>query len=278
MNIKDRLKSTKNSEENIVLNKENLKKTNIADIFADGKYVQTLVRNYIKDYKNIIFLNNSSFDSSFICEYFKSFTIKGEKVKITNSVSLKEAQINIIPEPNVKDIVKIFENTILSDKSYIFGLKIKSYDNILSKLRALISVNYPNMSQNSIDVLINSSECVIVYFSKNDDGLYIISKIEEMHNIEGEIILEKIFDTDSAFVLSSDESVSQEDNSAENIETVQNSETPLSQEENIIGEKVEIENELKEEKQVITVDNKRTIKVNKYKLLRDKIKRKKEQV
>ena len=278
MNIKDRLKSTKNSEENIVLKKENPKKTSIADIFADGKYVQTLVRNYIKDYKNIIFLNNSSFDSSFICEYFKSFTIKGEKVKITNSVSLKEVQINIIPEPTVKDIVKIFENIILSDKSYIFGLKIKTYDNILSKLRALISVNYPNMSQDSIDVLINSSECVIVYFSKNDDGLYIISKIEEMHNIEGEIVLEKIFDTDSAFVLSSDESVSQEDNSAENIETVQNSETPLSQEENIIGEKVEIENELKEEKQVITVDNKRTIKVNKYKLLRDKIKRKKEQV
>ena len=38
MNIKDRLKSTENSEENIVSKKENSKKTNIADIFADGKY------------------------------------------------------------------------------------------------------------------------------------------------------------------------------------------------------------------------------------------------
>ncbi len=241
MNIKDRLKTSKRTTSPEKKENTGIKYKNAEKYFTDGKYVKNLLKAYIKNAKNIIFIINNSFDAELISLYFKSFIKDSDK-------NPQESKIEIVSEPSIIETVKIFENIISLDKSYIFGLKINKPDNILDKLTALIAVNFPNLQKMNIDTLISSSESVFVYFDKDKEGMYFISKIEEMVNTENGIEFEKIFDFDSSYLLSADDNTE-------------------------INEKEQDDNK---QAPVIIVNNTKPKKVNKYKLLREKFKRRKD--
>ncbi len=278
MNIKERLKDGKKVPERVKEQKSTNKNENITELFGDEKYVQNLIKNYCKNRKNIIYVMENNMDSALIGQYIKFFINKTIKVKIANHLidNKEESKINVVTSPTIIEIVRILEEIITTEKSYIFGLSLRETNNILDKLRALILINYPNLNETDINILFSSSNLVVVYFGRNEDGLYVITGIEELTTDNASIIPERVFDRETSYILTDERSNTKEETNINqsNNESLPNNDNSLEGNEIIV--EVKSNEESYQNLPLITVNNTKPKKINKYKLLKDKIKRKKE--
>ena len=186
MNLKDRLDSIRKT--NVISIKEDNDKDflfDVKDVFADSEELRAIITETIASGKNILFVSEPSIDKALVAKYFSFLLLhRLEDVVIsenlTNEVLYSDSRTNIIPSPNIKEIVKILEYIMYGYKSFVFGMNFATLDNVLNKLKAAIAINYNGVSQDAIETILSSSNLVLVYLNKNIDGLFYISKIDKV--------------------------------------------------------------------------------------------------
>lgn len=301
MNLKERLVNTKKN--NNLLNKNGLLFDGNCDVnnfFIDKNEVKNILSKQLAAYKNIIYVCDKSIENSLIANYFYSLSnVFGSTIvdSIENDIENFHNRISIIPNPNINEIVKIFEYILYGYKSFVFGLNFSSNIDILNKLKTVIAINYPNLNEINIETLLGFSNSLFVYFEINDDGLYYISEINELNYENEKLNLKPIFFKDSSTTADNIEEdivedvIPQEvdiDSEDENSTTEISIEQPV--EAQLIEDKTETEIAVVESKveddfhnnenveSNIIIENIETDnlekKVNKYKLLKEKIKSK----
>lgn len=280
MNLKDRLENIKTT--NIVTIKDDYFTDdlfNLDEIFADSKEFRQIIIETINAGKNIVFVSQPSIDNSLIAKYFKFLmAYKQEDVYLSNNVTdeflLSDSKVNIIASPSIKDVVRILEYIMYGYKSFVFGMNFVGSDNIINKLKTSILINNPNITENSVETLLCSSNLVVVYFDKNSDGLFYISKIDKI--VSDSFVSDVITILDLHVEKAQPKKKKTSKKVAEN-KTIKVEEAPVVElPENNMNEDVVSENI--ESKKIEDNENSlddRTKKINKYKKLKEKFKNKK---
>ncbi len=189
----DILNEIRNSEfEDDIILKEDAELT---DIFENNPRASGIIQNIINQNKNIILFCSKEYDKSLLCNYFRLFLNKNDSIEILRNISDNLSYVSaskvIIPDPSIKDVIKILEYTLMGAKSFIFSMHVKNFKNILDSLRTLIALNFPYLSQSNIDHLIGSSEACLIFFTINECGLLSVNTIAQIKyndNISLEIL------------------------------------------------------------------------------------------
>ncbi len=268
MNLKDRLIISKQYKENYSDNKV----INGNTITVENHYAD-LIKKFITENRNIMFLIHRNFDKEKIVNYIKS-TVLGRQVLVAenfeSNIPGAENNIVIIKNSSAVDIVKIFEQNLRGIKPFVFMFDLENYENTAKKLAAVISVNFPNMTNESINLLIKASNPVCVAIEEDK-----ISNISE-NIFENTVREHKIEQKEIAEI--SEPVIVEEEEAAQ--EQVQETEMQIiEEEEEITEENNSSETDIVEAEAVEEIPQEGEQipeKVNKYKLLRDKIRSKKQ--
>ena len=300
MNLKDRLDNIKNTNQ-ISIKEEIVTDTyfDINNIFVNYDKINGILFSIINQKKNIIFISDNSVDKNIIVSLMQS-VLGSYDIEILNSIDENIynlcTKIKFISDSSIIQIVKIFEYIIYGYSSFISLFNLANDENIINKLKTVIAVNFRNLTEENINTLIGCSDSFFVSIEKDEDGLFLVSKVQKINYIENIISLDVIYDYKNAdknveqkFVEEAKPENSEEDNSY--IETekdilkndIQYQETDFIESEDadsvIQKEQIAIDiNEEKNEENLIdstdNVEEKPIIKVNKYRLLKEKIKNK----
>ncbi len=295
MNLKERLDSI-NTIDKIYIKNTNNEEPDILDIFEDNTKVKKILSAAINNDKNIILLSDLSCNKPLLVKYISTFTEQTKKsMEITSYSDINDKHppdIYVFIQPSVYEIVKIFERVMYGYKSFIFTMNMNSFDNILEKLKTVIAVNFNNLTSDNIDLLISNSNSVMVYFSKNEDGLFTITNIAEITNENNNMEIVSLYSAEPNDIQKIDKSISVE------FEPEIKKEITINEEENEPVQEIhqdgkvtyEVNNELKtgymdnddisvNEPQTSLVEEEKSIpvkKINKYKLLKEKVKNKRQ--
>ncbi len=290
MKFKDRLDilNEYNSLNNITLKND----IDITNIFLNNPKAEKIVKSALRDNKNIILICPDNYDKSVLSSYIRGFINNKESQEVIRNIAdnynyLSASKI-IVPEPTIKDIVKIEELILTGINSFIFAMNIKSFDNVLKSIIAITSLSFPYLSEESVKHLLYSTEAVIIFFTGNEDGLYYIHDIGQINyssDSESFDILYKFNKNDL-----SEQKINQpKKEKTENLQPETKKQTKQKKKDET---KNESENIIKEEKEITTKENKEiniekkqtikqdtlpvltTNKINKYKLLKLKYKKK----
>ena len=247
-------------------------------LFVNLKEINQHITDLVQNGKNIIFVTNKSFDRIIIANYFK-FLLKKLNAKILDDFNYQfndfDNQVNILPNTDINTLVKVSQQIIYGCRSFILGFNFGSFDNIVNKLKLLVALNNKNLSSADIVTLIGSMNAVIVYVEKNAEGLFYISQIDEIK------YKENIEDLEIKTILSgaAEEAIEV----AEPIEEpVGNTEPAVEvSDEQVIETQVEAETEMatadkKEQEEEQEPEPVQEKKLNKYQLLREKIRKNRE--
>ena len=300
MNLKDRLDNIKNTNQ-ISIKEEIVTDTyfDINNIFVNYDKINGILFSIINQKKNIIFISDNSVDKNIIVSLMQS-VLGSYDIEILNSIDENIynlcTKIKFISDSSIIQIVKIFEYIIYGYSSFISLFNLANDENIINKLKTVIAVNFRNLTEENINTLIGCSDSFFVSIEKDEDGLFLVSKVQKINYIENIISLDVIYDYKNAdknveqkFVEEAKPENSEEDNSY--IETeknilnndIQYQETDFIESEDadsvIQKEQIAIDiNEEKNKENLIdstdNVEEKPIIKVNKYRLLKEKIKNK----
>ncbi len=276
MNLKERIEiinQLKQSSSEQVF--EIKKDVDVTDIFVKNVAVQQIIRNSVNRDKNIILLSPSDCDKTIIANYIRSFIDDTVSVDILANISdnlpFATAQKLIVPEPTMKEVIKIFELILCDYRTFVFCMNLKTFDNVLESFRTLLSLYSPNLNANSIEHLIGVSSAVLVYVNRNEDGLYEITDIGKIIYKNNVTFLDLLYS--SADVVKDEIIVSSP--------ILETEETPIIVEQaKIINEKQfeqDIEDSIEQVELVPQEENlvRVSSKTNKYKLLKEKVKNKK---
>ncbi len=300
MNLKDRLDNIKNTNQ-ISIKEEISTDTyfDINNIFVNYDKISGILFSIINQKKNIIFISDNSVDKNIIVSLMQS-VLGSYDIEILNSIDENIynlcTKIKFISDSSIIQIVKIFEYIIYGYSSFISLFNLANDENIINKLKTVIAVNFRNLTEENINTLIGCSDSFFVSIEKDEDGLFLVSKVQKINYIENIISLDVIYDYKNAdknveqkFVEEAKPENSEEDNSY--IETeknilnndIQYQETDFIESEDadsVIQKEqiaIDINEERNEENLIDSTDNveeKPIIKVNKYRLLKEKIKNK----
>ena len=300
MNLKDRLDNIKNTNQ-ISIKEEISTDTyfDINNIFVNYDKISGILFSIINQKKNIIFISDNSVDKNIIVSLMQS-VLGSYDIEILNSIDENIynlcTKIKFISDSSIIQIVKIFEYIIYGYSSFISLFNLANDENIINKLKTVIAVNFRNLTEENINTLIGCSDSFFVSIEKDEDGLFLVSKVQKINYIENIISLDVICDYKNAdknveqkFVEEAKPENSEEDNSY--IETeknilnndIQYQETDFIESEDadsVIQKEqiaIDINEERNEENLIDSTDNveeKPIIKVNKYRLLKEKIKNK----
>lgn len=277
MNLKDRLDNIKQANKISIKDEPLLQEyNNISDLFADSLQIKDFIINMLSSKKNLIFVHDNNIDKEIIIHYFYSILQKMDAViidNIENHINNMNNKIKILSMYSVFDMVKVFEYILYGYNSFIFGLQLASSENIVDKLKAVIALNYPNMTEKNINTLVDYSDVVYICFSKKNNGLIFISEAYEQIYQNGDILLESVLNNEdnqnesdinsmNAVIDISDSSIEINENTDDNI----NSDIDENIEDTDIVEETNTENSISKEQ----IEH----KVNKYKLLKEKFKNK----
>lgn len=298
MNFKERIQiinQSKIEEKEISEFKESIE---TLDIFVKNKTVDRILKNAVLKSKNIILMSSLDCDNLIVSNYIRNFLPSNFSVDVIENMATdipsSKSNIAIVPEPSLNDIVKIFELILCDYKSFVFALNLKTFANVLESFRTLVSLNKPNLSANSVEHLIGVSESLLIYISKNEDGLFEVNDIGKIVYKNNSMFLDILYSQSN---LSDNSSFEKTEDNQDVIETnsvdaklndcnfVENANVSPAKENNVIVVEQEIENALMEEdaisssEQEVPVEDVEPIKkVNKYKALKEKIKAKKQSI
>lgn len=248
MNLKERLvilKETDTSKESILYNEID----NVLNMFDDMQFVKDIVKTLIKAKKNIIFICNKSCDKFLISKYFEYLADENVNILIGSLPHSYASQdmITILPDSEIIDVVKIFECIISGSNPFICGLNFETCENILEKTKALINLNFKNLTETSINTLIGYSDLYFICFEQQSNAKLSIINIKKINYNNSVLSEEEIF-------------------SLKNISYSENSQKDI------------IETDYIEDKNSVNKDEKdeslSSVKVNKYKLLKEKVRSK----
>lgn len=296
MNLKDRLENIRTTNVlSIKGNEEVSSSFDVEQVFLDSNEVKSVLIQAIDESKNILFVSHPTMESSLVIKYFKQlFNSKEADVvlpkNLFDEVLVYENRINLIPSPSISEIIHILEKIMYGYKSFVFGITLGNSDYTLEKIKTAISLNNQNLSEENVDILLGTSDLILVNFDKNTDGLYYVSKIDKVIFENYKLGTLALFDSKPNVVTKKieehpvEEVVVQNDVVEEQI--VEKQEEVVSSSQSIIDEvEIEKEEENLEENLEETVDVSLTVnedikeettkKRNKYTALKEKVKRKK---
>lgn len=247
-----------------------------ADIFVKNSTAEQIIKNAVNKEKNIIILCPSYVDKTIAANYIRNFLDVSIPVEILRNISdnlpFVSAEKVIVPEPSVAEIIKIFELILCDYKTFIFAMNLKTFENALESLRTLIALNSPNLSSNNVEHLIGITSAVLIYVDRTDDGLFNVIDIGKI-----------VYKNNTAFLdilYSSNNIAKDEFDKTPAVVEKQIREKPIIEKPAVhevsqtVNEKLEKSKELPSEKVEKAVE-KDLHKVNKYKLLKEKIRSKK---
>lgn len=247
----------------------------VSDFFVKNKAAEQIIKNALLKDKNIILLCNQDSEKTIISNYLRSFAEKNSSVEILRNISedlpFVSAEKVIVPEPSISEVIKILELILCDYKTFIFCMNLKSFENVIESFRTLVALNCPNLTSSNVEHLIGISDALLIYFSRNEDGLFNISDIGKIVYKNNCAFLDVLYSSskekeDEEIVISED--VSQQAEIASD-----GKEMAVADDETVRGS--ESENDI--ENLPSPDDSKETVKVNKYKLLKDKVRKRKEQ-
>lgn len=293
MKFKDRLDLFNNSDDSVNENQDAVMikdESDVSEIFVKDRTVEQLIKEAVLSMKNIIITSGIDCDNTILTQYVKQFFPKSDSCEIIYDVNkdLKyiKAKRVIIPAPDVKDIVKIFEYILYGYKSFIFSMNIKNYNNIIESLKTLILLYCPNLTDSGINNLIGQSDALIVHFDKNKDGLFMVNNIGQIKFKDNTLLLNTVYEilTDDNItnfiekaILIENKEANTEDNPLEDEPSDETENVVPNKEEDKVEEAVlEIKEDVNSNEAEDNTQNEQPKKVNKYKLLKDKIKKKKD--
>lgn len=260
MNIKDRLNSLKNQNSSSLKIKEEV---GVSQFFKRDEEAEKIIVKGFNSNKNFILLCDKKCNKQIICSYINRFITNTETTEIlqniTEDLKYTIAKRVIATEPNIKDIINILKLSINDFKSFVFTMNAREYENVINSLCTLLLIELPNLKSENIEYLIGVSEAMVLFFSTDKDGIYYIKNIGEITYKKNNLTLSNIFP--------------EKKSENENTTLPNNKEFEQTEE----SSKEEIGNKQEEKTQTIdskTIENKEE-KLNKYKLLKEKAKRKK---
>lgn len=286
MRFKDRLNLFNNSEDKELVsdNKIEFKQDiDISDIFIQNDKVSNIITSVLAENKNIIIASSIDCDNSINTQYIRTFIKNTEKVEVLYDINKDINFINanriIVPDVNILEFVKILEFILYGYKSFVFTINIKSYDNILENIKTLISLYYKNLSESAIENLLGSSDSIIVYIDKNDDGLFFVSHIGSIEYKNKSLNIIDLYSISNSSEDIKSQCINLKDTKA--IAKIDNIDYEANENNNYVDKETLTKTELNEfVKNDIELDNEKSdnnnVKVNKYKLLKEKIKLKKQ--
>lgn len=286
MRFKDRLNLFNNSEDKEIVsdNKIEFKQDiDISDIFIQNDKVSNIITSVLAENKNIIIASSIDCDNSINTQYIRTFIKNTEKVEVLYDINKDINFINanriIVPDVNILEFVKILEFILYGYKSFVFTINIKSYDNILENIKTLISLYYKNLSESAIENLLGSSDSIIVYIDKNDDGLFFVSHIGSIEYKNKSLNIIDLYSISNSSEDIKSQCINLKDTKA--IAKIDNIDYEANENNNYVDKETLTKTELNEfVKNDIELDNEKSdnnnVKVNKYKLLKEKIKLKKQ--
>ena len=299
MNLKDRLDIIKNTNNLSIKQDINIDTClDVKNFFENSSIVREIINSFISNGKNILFICDKSIDKDILSYSIKSL-LESQNIELYNSVSKNvdslHSGIKVIPSKSICDVVKILEYIMYGYNSFIFSLDILFDDNFLEKLKTIIALNYRNFMEENIKTLLGYSNLIVIPLYRNDDGLFVISEIREISYIDDKLALTvyENFNLKNVDIISENIDLNEENLGvgAQNVtnEIIEANQTSV-ENVDIIPEKMKYVEDLSaspidslNESDESTVeiegfsssnDDKSIKKINKYKLLREKIKSK----
>lgn len=249
MKIKERLDLLKTGEQNI--------NENILDmsLFCRDEKAENIIVSVINSRKNIIAVSGVHIDRNLLIDYIKTFIDDNNKISEINDLrsisKTSSTSKKIVYNSDIRKAIKIFECILNGYGDFIFSIPVKKYENIIDSVKTLISLNASNITSEGINNLLGLSDSVIIFFDKNTDGMISVNNIGEILYNNSILQLKNLYNSQNQ--------LSEPMNKSETIETPKN--TALG---NFIEKNSDtFKSEIKIEK-----------KINKYKLLREKLKNK----
>lgn len=286
MNLKDRLKTTVKlkkikAEKNLMTN--NVDESFNSDSILKNQDVENVLSQILTCDGNVILASSVDCENTTVAQYVKSLlpsSISAETIYDVNSnIKFVKSSKIVSPNPNIKEFVRILELIQYGYKNFIFAINICQFENIIEILKALVLLNFSNLSEKNFNTLIATASPFIVYFKKNVDGMLYVSNIVQVVLDKNSLNILEIFSNSSTEIKNKNPEPKNNDVKddvdeillEEKVDDVADiltldGEIIESQDEEIIIE----ENVLPTEKSDVEMVSK-----NKYKMLKEKLKRKK---
>ena len=286
MNLKDRLKTTVKlkkikAEKNLMTN--NVDESFNSDSILKNQDVENVLSQILTCDGNVILASSVDCENTTVAQYVKSLlpsSISAETIYDVNSnIKFVKSSKIVFPNPNIKEFVKILELIQYGYKNFIFAINICQFENIIEILKALVLLNFSNLSEKNFNTLIATASPYIVYFKKNVDGMLYVSNIVQVVLDKNSLNILEIFSNSSTKIKNKNPEPKNNDVKddvdeillEEKVDDVADiltldGEIIESQDEEIIIE----ENVLPTEKSDVEM-----VPKNKYKMLKEKLKRKK---
>lgn len=197
MNFKERISKINKVKTQAPQQMKAKSEIDVSDIFVKNTTVEHILRNAVLKSKNIVLMCQSNCDKTLISNYMRKFMGASASVAVLSDFSTglpsASASTLIVPEPSIRDIVKIFELILCDYKSFIFTMNLKSFCNVLESLRTIVSLNKPQLAASNVEHLIGMSEALLVYVSRNEDGLFAVSDIGKIVYKNNKMFLDVLY-------------------------------------------------------------------------------------
>ena len=268
MNLKDRLVIAKQNN-NAVENTEEV--LDISDIFVNANETSEILRSIFSDNKNVIFMSDRGIDNENFIKFLQAL-IKEKQVHILEKCEenlLSTSKINVIKNQSLKDCVKLYEASIAGYSSIVAILKLNNNNNIIDKIKSVIALNYPNLTEKNINLLIKEAQYTYVWAEKYN-GKLIISCIFEAN--DGNDVLVKYSYFNNSILNTVTEKNEKKETKLIDEELLNYSPKEIVVQETEQEENIQPDEELPQQITETSTENEKTPKkVNKYKLLREKV-------
>lgn len=188
MNIKERLNITKKVQQN------SEKQSNNSQLKFDNNIVINIISEKINNFNNIIFITKNTYNKNTVSAYFQNCVIEAEnKINLPSSVkNIKKETINIFPSVSGELLVKILEQTLMGVKSFVLGISLNSYENVIEKLETLIAVN-SNLSEKQINLLLSESNTILVNVKQDETGAFYVKDIDKIQIENAQLALNNLY-------------------------------------------------------------------------------------
>lgn len=273
MNLKERIELINQNKLSPTFNNFEIKEDiEVSSFFVKNTLVEQILKSAITKDKNIVTLCPATIDRTLVSNYIRGFISQSVSIEVLKNISdnlpYATADKLIIPEPSIAEIIKIFELIMFDFKTFVFSMNLKSFDNILESFRTIFALNNPNLTSNNIEHLIGMASPVFVYVDRNEDGLFFVTDIAKVVYKGNGTFLDILYSSSK--------------------EKLANIEVQEEQDEDIIDNKIideNVEQNVVIEQEIPVVEECAVVtetvdvvleKVNKYKLLKEKVRNKKQ--
>lgn len=187
MNIKERLNITKKVQQN------SEKQSNNSKLKFDNNIVINIISEKINNFNNIIFITENTYNKNTVSAYFSNCINTENKITTPSSFkSIKNETINIFPSVSGELLVKILEQTLMGVKSFVLGISLNSYENVIEKLETLIAVN-SNLSEKQINLLFSESNTILVNVKQDETGAFYVKDIDKIQIENAQLALNNLY-------------------------------------------------------------------------------------